>query len=78
MKKLEYDWCKDALGKKYNVCYETEKGLERWIKVRLMDYYWGNVILYDDNKNEIYHIPYSGLKWILPVKEKEVMVTKNG
>lgn len=78
MKKLEYDWCKDALGKKYNVCYETEKGLERWIKARLMDYYWGNVILYDDNKNEIYHIPYSGLKWILPVKEKEVMVTKNG
>ena len=27
--KLEPDWCKNALNKKYKVCYETEKGLEQ-------------------------------------------------
>lgn len=65
--KLEPDWCKNALNKKYKVCYETEKG-EQWVRARLVNYYWGNVVLYDDNENEIYHIPYSGLKWILPCK----------
>lgn len=25
--KLEPDWCKNALNKKYKVCYETEKGI---------------------------------------------------
>ena len=69
--KLEPDWCKNALNKKYKVCYETEKGLEQWVIANLVNYYWGNVVLYDDNKNEIYNIPYSGLKWILPCKEKK-------
>ena len=69
--KLEPDWCKNALNKKYKVCDETEKGLEQWVIAKLVNYYWGNVVLYDDNKNEIYNIPYSGLKWILPCKEKK-------
>lgn len=38
--KLEPDWCKNALNKKYKVCYETEKGLEQWVRARLVNYYW--------------------------------------
>lgn len=30
----------------------------------------GNLDLYNEEKGELYHIPFSGLKWLLPVKEK--------
>ena len=37
---------------------------------RLLNYNGGNVVLLNEDKNELYHIPYSGLKWMLPVKDK--------
>ena len=50
--------------------YEIEKGIERHVTGRLLNYNGGNVVLLNEDKNELYHIPFSGLKWLLPVKEK--------
>ena len=59
------------LNKNYDVCYEIEKGCgERWANGELVNYNSGNVILYNNDKQVIYHIPYKGIKWLLPCKSK--------
>ena len=70
MKKLDLDWCKNALNKKYKVTFEVYKGYEESIVGILLNYNSGNLDLYNEEKGELYHIPYSGLKWLLPVKNK--------
>lgn len=70
MKKLELDWCKNALNKKYEVTFEVCKGYEESIIGILLNYNSGNLDLYNEEKGELYHIPFSGLKWLLPIKEK--------
>lgn len=70
MTKSEYDLLKNALNKNYKIVYEIEKGIERHVTGRLLSYNGGNVVLLNEDKNELYHIPSSGLKWLLPVKEK--------
>lgn len=59
------------LNKNYDVCYEIEKGCgERWANGELVNYNSGNVILYNHDRQVIYHIPYKGIKWLLPCKSK--------
>lgn len=70
MKKLELDWYKNALNKKYEVTFEFYKGYEESIVGILLNYNSGNLDLYDEEKGELYHIPFSGLKWLLPIKDK--------
>ena len=70
MKKLELDWYKNALNKKYKVTFEVYKGYEESIIGILLNYNSGNLDLYNEEKGELYHIPFSGLKWLLPIKEK--------
>ena len=70
MKKLELDWYKNALDKKYKVTFEVYKGYEESIIGILLNYNSGNIDLYNEEKGELYHIPFSGLKWLLPIKEK--------
>ena len=36
----------------------------------LLNYNSGNLDLYNEENGELYHIPFSGLKWLLPVKDK--------
>ena len=61
---------KNALDKKYKVTFEVYKGYEESIVGILLNYNSGNLDLYNEEKGELYHIPFSGLKWLLPVKEK--------
>lgn len=69
---MEYiDIFKKIIGKKYNVCYRVETNSERWISGELVNYNSGNIILYDAKHETIYHIPYCGLKWMIPIKKKE-------
>lgn len=70
MKKLELDWYKNALNKKYKVTFEVYKGYEESIVGTLLNYNSGNLDLYNEENGELYHIPFSGLKWLLPVKDK--------
>ena len=70
MKKLELDWFKNALNKKYKVTFEVYKGCEESIVGILLNYNSGNLDLYNEEKDELYHIPFSGLKWLLPIKNK--------
>lgn len=70
MKKSELNWCKNALNKKYKVTFEVYKGCEENIVGTLLNYNSGNLDLYNEEKGELYHIPFSGLKWLLPVKDK--------
>ena len=63
------------LNKNYDVCYEIGKGCgERWANGELVNYNSGynsgNVILYNHDRQVIYHIPYKGIKWLLPRKSK--------
>lgn len=62
---------KKIIGKNYSVCYRVEKNSERWISGELINYNSGNIILYDAKNEVIYHIPYCGLKWMIPIKKKE-------
>lgn len=55
-------------GKNYNVCYSVEKGYEQWVKGKLINYNSGNIDLYDTKKEAMYHIPYSGVRWMIPIK----------
>ena len=68
MIKSEYDLLKNALNKKYRVIFEVYKGCEESIVGILLNYNSGNLDLYNEGKCELYHIPYSGLKWMFPVK----------
>lgn len=70
MKKSELNWYKNALNKKYKVIFEVYKGYEESIAGILLNYNSGNLDLYNEEKGELYHIPFSGLKWLLPVKDK--------
>ena len=70
MKKLELDWFKNALNKKYKVTFEVYKGCEESIVGILLNYNSGNLDLYNEEKGELYHIPFSGLKWLFPIKNK--------
>ena len=63
MTKSEYDLLKNALNKNYKIVYEIEKDIERHVTGRLLSYN-------GEDKNELYHIPFSGLKWLLPAKKK--------
>lgn len=75
MKKLDLDWCKNALNKKYKVIFEVYKGYEESIVGILLNYNSGNLDLYSEEKGELYHIPYSGVKWLLPVKNKNKTIS---
>ena len=55
------------VNKSYKVCYEVEKGCERWISGELINYTSGNIDLYDTKKEAIYHIPYISIKWMIPI-----------
>ncbi len=70
MKKSELNWYKNALNKKYKVIFEVYKGCEESIAGILLNYNSGNLDLYNEEKGELYHIPFSGLKWLLPVNDK--------
>lgn len=61
---------KNALNKKYKVTFEVYKGYEESIVGTLLNYNSGNLDLYNEEKGELYHIPFLGLKWLLPVKDK--------
>jgi hypothetical protein len=60
----------NALNKKYEVIFEVYKGYEESIVGILLNYNSGNLGLYNEEKGELYHIPFSGIKWLLPVKNK--------
>lgn len=75
MKKLDLDWCKNALNKKYKIVFEVYKGYEESIVGILLNYNSGNLDLYNEEKGELYHIPYSGVKWLLPVKNKNKTIS---
>lgn len=75
MKKSELNWCKNALNKKYKVTFEVYKGCEENIVGTLLNYNSGNLDLYNEEKGELYHIPFSGLKWLLPVKDKNKIIS---
>ena len=60
----------NALNKKYEVTFEFYKWYEESIVGILLNYNSGNLDLYDEEKGELYHIPFSGLKWLLPIKDK--------
>ena len=63
-------FCIHPCGKNYNVCYEIEKGRgERWVNGELINYNSGNIILYNHDEQVIYHIPYKGIRWMLPGKK---------
>ena len=64
------NWFDDALNKNYRVCYEVERTYEVWVSGKLINYNGGNIILYDEKKNNLYHIPYKGIKWLLPLENK--------
>ena len=78
MIKSEYDLLKNALNKKYRVTFEVYKGCEESIVGILLNYNSGNLDLYNEEQCELYHITYSGLKWMLPVKEKRTKESKLG
>ena len=65
------DIFKKIIGKNYSVCYRVEKNFERWISGELINYNSGNIILYDTKNEVIYHIPFCGLEWMIPIKKKE-------
>lgn len=60
----------NALDKKYKVIFEVYKGCQQSIVGILLNYNSGNLDLYNEEKGELYHISFSGLKWLLPVKDK--------
>lgn len=60
----------NAMNKKYKVIFEVYKGCEQSIVGILLNYNSGNLDLYNEEKGELYHISFSGLKWLLPVKDK--------
>ena len=70
MKFQKYNYFAKALNKKYKVTFEVYKGCEENIVGTLLNYNSGNLDLYNEEKCELYHIPFSGLKWLLPVKDK--------
>ena len=66
----EVDIFQEILGKNYDVCYEIEKDCgERWANGELINYNSGNIVLYNHDKQVIYHIPYKGIRWMLPGKK---------
>ena len=72
MRKIEnIDIFQAISNKNYDVCYKVEKGCsERWVHGELINYNSGNVTLYNHDKQVIYHIPYEGIKWLLPRESK--------
>lgn len=66
----KYNCFENALNKKYKVIFEVYKGCEESIAGILLNYNSGNLDLYNEEKGELYHIPFSGLKYLLPVKDK--------
>ena len=70
MKFQKYNYFSNALNKTYKVAFEVYKGCEENIVGILLNYNSGNIDLYNEDKGELYHIPFSGLKWLLPVKDK--------
>lgn len=70
MKFQKYNCLSNALNKKYKVIFEVYKGCEENIVGILLNYNSGNIDLYNEDKGGLYHIPFSGLKWLLPVKDK--------
>ena len=71
MTKTEYDLLKNALNKEYIIIYEVENGIEKRAAGELLNYNSGNVVLFDKKKNDLYHIPFSGIKWMLPSLKSE-------
>lgn len=64
-----------ACGKRYRVKYRLEgDGQSFWITGTLINYESGNLDLITD-ADYVIHIPYSGLRWLLPV---EVSVNRGG
>ena len=49
MTKSEYDLLKNALNKNYMMVYEIEKGIERHVTGRLLNYNGGNVVLLNED-----------------------------
>lgn len=75
MKFQKYNYFSNALNKKYKVTFEVYKGCEENIVGILLNYNSGNLDLYNEEKGELYHIPFSGLKWLLPVKDKNKTIS---
>ena len=78
MVKSEYDLLKNALNKKYIIIYDVERGAEKRVTGELLNYNGGNIVLLDVDRNELYHIPFSGIKWMLPMKGKSTKESKLG
>lgn len=64
------DIFKKITGKNYRICYKEAEGYEQWVTGELINYNSGNVDLYDSKKEVIYHIPYSNIRWMIPMKPK--------
>lgn len=64
-----HDFREKVCGKKYDVGYKIDKCHPvKWIRGTLMNYNSGNLDLETDN-GYVIHIPYEGLKWLLPAKK---------
>ena len=63
-----------ACGRKYKVKYQTENQ-SLWIVGTLLNYNSGNLDLITDD-NYVIHIPYSGLRWLLPLKDDNKSITE--
>lgn len=58
----------NALNKKYEVTFEFYKGYEESIVGILLNYNSGNLDLYDEEKGELYHIPFFRIKMAFAYK----------
>lgn len=65
-------WTVGDIGQEYNVGYEINRGDGiTWITGELVNYNYGNIIILNHDEKLIYHIPYKGVKWLLPRKNKK-------
>lgn len=65
-----HDFKEKVCGKKYNVGFEIDEYHSiQWVRGTLMNYKSGNLDIETDD-GYVVHIPYSGLKWLLPAKQE--------
>lgn len=64
-----HDFNKKVCGKRYTIGFKIDKYYPiKWVSGILMNYKNGNLDIETDN-GYVVHIPYSGLKWLLPAKQ---------
>ena len=64
----------EVCGKKYKVAFQIDRDCSiRWASGTLMNFNCGNVDIKTDD-GYVIHIPYNGLKWLLPANKKEIYI----